>query len=45
MLKVFSFTDAFLMEDRLRKFKGRVAKIAQNPHVLDMYSLNKLERK
>lgn len=33
------------MEERLRKFKTRVTKIAENAHVLTMYSVNKLERK
>jgi hypothetical protein len=45
ILKVFSFTDGFLMEERLRKFKARVSKIAENSHVLTMYSVNKMERK
>jgi hypothetical protein len=45
ILKVFSFTDGFLMEERLRKFKARVSKIAENGHVLTMYSVNKMERK
>lgn len=42
LLKVFSFTDHFLMEERLRKFKNRVSKLARNPHVLDLYSLSKI---
>jgi hypothetical protein len=45
LLKVFSFTDAFLMEERLRKFKARVNKIAENGHVLSAYSVSKMERK
>jgi hypothetical protein len=42
LLKIYSFTDNFLMEERLRKFKTRVSKIGENPHVLNVYSVNKL---
>jgi len=45
LLKIFSFTDGFLMEERLRKFRARVNKIAENGHVLSVYSVNKVERK
>jgi hypothetical protein len=42
LLKIYSFTDNFLMEERLRKFKTRVTKIGENLHVLNVYSVNKL---
>jgi hypothetical protein len=42
LLKIYSFTDNFLMEERLRKFKTRVSKIGENLHVLNVYSVNKL---
>ncbi len=45
ILKILSFTDSFLMEERLRRFKARAGKIGSNAHVLEVYSVSRVERK
>jgi hypothetical protein len=44
-LKVFTYSDHFLMEDRFRKLKARTTKLANNPHVLNVHQVAKHHRK
>lgn len=45
LLKIFSYSDHFLMEDRFRKLKSRSNKSAKNGSVLTVYEVTKRERK
>jgi len=43
--KIYTFADAFLMEETLRRFKTRINKLSNNRHILNIYHLQKLENK
>lgn len=44
LLKVFSYSDGFLMEDRHRKLRSRTSKLADNAHVLNILQVVKRQR-
>lgn len=45
LLKVFSYSDHFLMEDRFRKLKSRTNKLNSSNSVLNVYQVVKKEKK
>jgi|JI9StandDraft_2_1071091.scaffolds.fasta_scaffold513942_1 hypothetical protein len=45
LLKTFSYSDHFLMEDRFRKLKTRSNKLNNSNSVLNVYQVTKTERK
>ena len=43
--KCFPFADCFLMEERMRRLQVRANKLANSPHVLNIYGVRRRERK